>query len=57
MANARDCGTVGTTVQWSDLGYFGEFSGNAFTTEQSNRVLRIGHRDIIYQGLGMIGYK
>ena len=30
------------------LGYFGEFSGYAFPTEQSDRVLRIGHRDIVH---------
>ena len=37
-------------------GYFREFSVDAFPTKQSNRVLRIRHKDIIHQGPGTIGY-
>ena len=33
MADARDCGIVRTTVQWSGSGYFGKFSGYAFPTK------------------------
>ena len=52
MVDARDCGTVRTTLQGSGSGYFGESSGYAFVIEQSDRVLRTGHRDIIHQGPG-----
>ena len=57
MADALDCGTAQTLVQWLGLGYFGKFSGCAFPTEQSNRVRGTGHRDIVHQGPGIIGYK
>ena len=52
MADAQDCGTVQTPLQWSSSGYFGEFSGYTFPTKQSDRVSGIGHRDIIHQGPG-----
>ena len=56
MTDARGCGTVRAALQESGSGYFSEFSGYAFPTEQSDRVIGTGHEDIVYQGLGTIGY-
>ena len=36
--------------------YFREFSSYAIPTEQSDRVPRTGHRDIVHQGPGTVGY-
>ena len=57
MADARGCGTIRAALQELGLGYFGDFSGYAFPTEQSDRVLGTGHRDIVHQGPSTIGYK
>ena len=57
MADARGCGTVRAALQGPSLRYFKEFSGYAFPTEQSDRVLRMGHRDIVYQGPGTVEYR
>ena len=38
-------------LQGSGSGYLGEFSSYAFPTKQSDLVLRIGHGDIVHQGL------
>ena len=57
MADARGCGKVRAALQGSGLGYFGEFSGYASPIEQSDRVRGTGHRDIVHQGPGIIGYK
>ena len=56
VVDARDCGIVGTALQGSGSRYFGESSGYAFPTEQSDRVLRTGQRDIVHQGSGTIRY-
>ena len=56
MVDAQDCGLVRATLQGSGSVYFGEFSGYAFPTEQSDRVLGIGYRDIVYKGPGTVGY-
>ena len=53
MADARDYGIVQTTLQGSGLGYFGESSGYAFPTEESDRVPRTGHRNVVHQGSGI----
>ena len=45
-----------TALQRSESEYFGEFSGYAFPTKQNDRVLGIGHRDSVHQGLGTVRY-
>ena len=40
--------TVQAVLQGLGLGYFGEFSGCAFPTEQNDQVLGTGHRDIVH---------
>ena len=57
MVDAQGYGTVRAALQMSDSGYFREFSGYAFLTEQSDRVIGIGHGDIVHQGPGMVRYK
>ena len=57
MADAQGCGTVRAALQMLDSGYFWEFSGYAFLNEQSDRVIGIGHEDIVHQGPGMVRYK
>ena len=57
MADAQGYGTVRAVLQDSGLGYFGEFSGYAFPTEQSDRVSRTGHIDIVYRGPSMVRYR
>ena len=57
VVDARGYGTVRAILQGSGLGYFGEFSGYTFLTEQSDQVLGTEHRDIFHQGSGTVGYK
>ena len=56
VVDARGYGTVRVVLHWSGSGYFGEFSGYAFPIEQSDRVPRTGHKYIVHQGPGMVGY-
>ena len=57
MANARGCGTVLVVLQGLGSRYFGDFSGYAFLTEQSDQVSGTGHGDIVQRGSGTVGYK
>ena len=57
MVNAQGYGIVWAALQGSGLGYFGEFSGYAFPTEQSDRVLGAGHKDIVHQRPSTVRYK
>ena len=57
MVDARDYGTVWATVPRAGIGYVGEFSSYTAFVEQSNRVLRTGHRDSVHQGLSTDRYK
>ena len=52
MAATGDYGAVRITVSGSGLGYFGESGGYGIPTEQSDRALRAGRRDIVHQGPG-----
>ena len=56
MADARDCGTVWTTVQQADLGYLREFSGYTVSVEQSDRVPVAGRIDSVHQEPGTVRY-
>ena len=47
-------GTVRAALQGKGSRYLGEFNGYAFPIEQSDRVLRMGHRDIVHQGPGTV---
>ena len=57
MADARDCGTVWTTVPRVGSGYVGEFSSYTVSVEQSDRVSGAGRRDSVHQGPGTVRYK
>ena len=52
VVDAKDCGIVRASLQVSRSGYFEEFSGYAFPTEQSDRVIGTGHRDIVHRRPG-----
>ena len=57
VENARGYGIVQAALQGSGSWYFEEFSGYAFPIEQSDRVPRTRHEDIVHQGPSMVGYK
>ena len=57
MEDTRGYGTVLAALQGPGLGYFGEFSGYAVPTEQSDLVLGTGHIDIVHQGPCTVGYR
>ena len=57
MVDARGLRKVRAALQGTDSRFFREFNGYAIPIEQSNRVLGIGHKDIIHHGPGTVGYK
>ena len=57
MTNARGYGIIRAALQGLGSRYFGEFSGYAFPTEQSDLVLETGYKDVVHQGPCMVGYR
>ena len=48
MEDARGYRTVRAALHGIDSGFFGELNGYTIPTEQSDRVLRAGRRDIVH---------